>query len=143
MSEPGNGFDASIVDGMARKAVGVLPPGCAVRFSAAAPDLLVAEGVFTTLSAMRRFQLPGWALLSTGNLRRWTPPEGVRRVLIAGDRGPDGERSAEALRLALCAAGVDATVRLPPPGFGDWNDLDQSEGGRKGGRGRPARGGGP
>ena len=72
-----------------RKIVGRLPPGSAVRLGALADEMLVAEGVFTTLSAMVRFGLPGWALLSTSNLRRWRAPDGVRQVLIAGDRGRD------------------------------------------------------
>lgn len=116
-----------------RKVVGVLPPGCAVRLAPQAPDLLVGEGVFTTLSAMRRFALPGWALLSAVNLRRWRAPAGVRRVVIAGDRGRAGEEAARQLQAALRAEGVSADVVLPPVGVGDWNDLDQAEGGRKGG----------
>jgi len=126
-----------------RKIVGVLPAGCAVRLSSAAPELVVGEGLFTTLSAMKRFGLPGWALLSTSNLRRWRPPAEVRSLLIAGDRGDDGERSAFALRAAVGARGVRADVALPPEGYGDWNDLDQEEDGRKGGVGRPVRRGGP
>jgi hypothetical protein len=117
----------------ARKLVGVLPAGSAVRLAPAAEAMVVGEGVFTTLSAMRRFGRPGWALLSTGNLRRWAPPPGVRRVFVAGDRGPEGERSAAVLRDRLVEAGVEAEVALPPVGCGDWNDLDQGEAGRKGG----------
>lgn len=126
-----------------RKVVGVLPAGCAVRLCPAAEAMAVGEGVFTTLSAMRRLGLPGWALLSTGNLRRWRPPAGVRRLVIAADRGSDGERSASQLRAAVAAGGVAAEIVLPPAGYGDWNDLDQAEGRRKGGAGRPVRGGGP
>jgi hypothetical protein len=111
--------------------------------STAAAEMVVGEGLFTTLSAMRRFALPGWALLSTSNLRRWTPPSGVERLLIAGDRGPDGERSALALCSASRARGVCAEIALPPVGFGDWNDLDRTEDEGKGGLGRPVRGGGP
>lgn len=130
----------------ARKIIGVVPAGSAVRLAPAAPaapDMLVAEGVFTTLSAMARFGLPGWALLSTTNLRRWSPPGGVRRVTIAADRGADGERSAGALSLSLRRRGVAAEAVLPPEGYGDWNDLDQDEARRKGGDGRPDRGDGP
>lgn len=105
-----------------RKAIGVLPPGSAVRLSPASDSLLVGEGVFTTLSAMARFALPGWALLSTRNLRRWIPPAGVTRVLIAADRGLDGETSAERLRAALVRREIRVDVQLPPKGFGDWND---------------------
>jgi hypothetical protein len=106
-----------------RKVVGSIPAGSAVRLYPRAEEMLVAEGVFTTLSAIARFGLPGWALLSTSNLRRWSAPEGVRRVLIAGDRGPDGERSAAWLQAALLSAGVAAEMVLPPPGAGDWNDV--------------------
>lgn len=105
-----------------RKTVGAPPPGCAVRLDPAGEDLLVGEGVFTTLSATEWFGLPGWALLSTRNLRAWSAPPGVRSVLIAADRGKDGEASAEILRARLVLAGVAAAVALPPGPWGDWND---------------------
>ena len=117
-----------------RKMVGVLPGGCAVRLARVGEAMVVGEGVPTTLSAMRRFGLPGWALLSTSNLRRWSAPQGVRRVLIAGDRGVDGERSAGLLCARLRTAGVAAEVVLPPVGTGVWNDLarEEDEEGRRG-----------
>uniref|UniRef100_B0T9F4 Virulence-associated protein E n=1 Tax=Caulobacter sp. (strain K31) TaxID=366602 RepID=B0T9F4_CAUSK len=107
---------------LARKTVGVIPAGSAARLDPIAPDMLVAEGLVTTLSARARFALPAWALLSTSNLRFWTPPSGVRSVLIAADRGPDGEASAARLRLRLEAAGLTARIALPPSPFGDWNE---------------------
>ena len=105
-----------------RKTVGVVPPGSAVRLSPAAGALLVAEGVITTLSAMARFDLPGWALLSAGNLAAWSAPSEARRILIAADRGRAGEAAASRLRARLVAEGLDVVVRLPPSGFGDWNE---------------------
>ncbi len=105
-----------------RKTVGPVPPGSAVRIDPADREMLVAEGFFTTLSASERFALPGWALLSTRNLRRWRPPAGVRSVLIAADRGTDGEASAEQLRAAVVRRGLDCRVALPPEPFGDWNE---------------------
>ncbi len=114
-----------------RKTVGLVPPGSAVRLDPPGSDLLVGEGVFTTLSASEVFDLPAWALTSTRNLRAWSPPDGVRRVLIAADRGRDGERSARMLRDRLARAGVAATVRLPPAPHGDWNEAAQA--GRVGG----------
>jgi len=105
-----------------RKTVGPAPGGCAVRLDPAAPEMLVAEGVFTTLSASEWFGLPGWALMSTRNLRVWAPPAGVRSVLIAADRGQDGEASAERLKGRLIALGVAASVALPPAPWGDWNE---------------------
>ena len=107
---------------LSRKTVGSVPPGTAVRIDPAAPEMLVAEGFFTTLSASECFALPGWALMSTRNLRSWSAPEGVRSVLIAADRGKDGEASAETLRLRLVRQGVRVQVALPPEPHGDWNE---------------------
>jgi hypothetical protein len=111
-----------------RKTVGVPPPGCAVRLDPAQPEMLVAEGVFTTRAAKARFDLPGWALMSTRNLRAWSAPAGIRSVLIAADRGKDGEASAEVLRSRLNAAGVAATIALPPAPWGDWDDWSNRAG---------------
>lgn len=108
---------------LSRKTVGCLPGGSAVRLDEAAPELLVAEGVATALSASEQLELPAWALLSTCNLRAWSPPPGARRVVIAADRGADGEAAAHALAARLRQAGVVARVRLPPGRFGDWNDV--------------------
>jgi len=107
---------------LARKTIGPAPGGCAIRLDEIGEDMLVAEGVFTTRSASAWFGLPGWALGSTRNLRVWRPPAGVRSVLIAADRGQDGEASAEQLRAGLVQDGVTATVALPPEPYGDWNE---------------------
>lgn len=105
-----------------RKTVGILAPGAAVRLDLAAPEMLVAEGVFTALAARRRFGLPAWALLSTSNLRRWRAPAGVVSVLVAADRGADGEASAVRLAARLAQAGVRVRIALPPRLFGDWDE---------------------
>ena len=54
-------------------------------------------------------------------MRGWTPPEGVRRVLIAGDRGKDGARSAEILRSRIVGLGLEAKVVLPPLPYPQWD----------------------
>lgn len=110
-----------------RKTVGAAPAGVAVRLSPPATEMLVGEGVATTLSAMARFDLPGWALLSAGNLSAWTPPGGVRRVLIAADRGAAGQDAAGRLRRRLSAFGLSARIRLPDVPFGDWNEAAVDE----------------
>lgn len=112
---------------LSRKTVGLAPGGCAVRLDPAETEMLVAEGVFTALSASEWFGLPAWALMSTRNVRVWTPPEGVRSVLIAADRGTDGEMSAERLRGRLVAAGVAASLALPPQPYGDWNEWSEAQ----------------
>lgn len=114
-----------------RKMVGSAPAGVAVRLSSPDAEMVVGEGVATTLSAMARFDLPGWALLSAGNLARWSPPAGARRILIAGDRGRAGEAAAADLCGRLRAMGLATEVRLPPSPYGDWNEaavLEEEEG---------------
>lgn len=126
---------------LARKTVGPAPGGCAIRLDEVGEEMLVGEGVFTTRSASEWFGLPGWALGSTRNLRVWRPPAGVRSVLIAADRGRDGEASAERLRAGLVRSGVAAAVALPPPPHGDWNEWAVAVGpgcaGEAGGRAGP------
>jgi putative DNA primase/helicase len=112
---------------LSRKTVGVIPSSSAVRIDAAAPKLLVAEGLLTALSASERFALPAWALLSTSNLRGWSAPEGVEAVLIAGDNGADGEASAARLAVRLEGQGVAAEMVFPPAAYGDWPDLADAE----------------
>ena len=108
---------------LTRKTVGRVPPGAAVRLAPCAPEMLVGEGVVTTLSAMDRFQLPGWALMAANNLAAWTPPPTVRRLLIAADRGAAGERAAVRLQRRLKTVGLEVRIRLPDPPFGDWNEV--------------------
>lgn len=107
---------------LSRKTVGVIPRSSAVRIDPLARRLLVAEGVPTALSASERFGLPCWALLSTSNLRGWSPPEGVKSLLVAADRGPDGEASAARLVKSVADQGVAAEMICPPEPHGDWNE---------------------
>lgn len=112
-----------------RKTVGAVPAGAAVRLSPVGDAMVVAEGVVTTLSAIDRFERPGWALLSASNLARWRPPSEVRDVLIAADRGAAGEAAADRLHHALASMGVSSTIKLPPSPWGDWNEaLDRGQG---------------
>lgn len=106
---------------LTRKTVGLVPPGAAVRLSLVAAEMVVAEGVFTTLSAIDRFQWPGWALMSANNLAAWTPPSEVRRVLIAADRGAVGETAAARLGDRLRALGLKTRILCPDAPFDDWN----------------------
>jgi putative DNA primase/helicase len=121
---------------LARKTIGLCPPGAAVRLAPAAPEILVGEGVFTCLSASERFGLPAWALLAVRNLRAWRAPAGVRRVVIAADRGRVGEAAAAALARRLRRQGVDVAVRWPPAPHGDWNEAARAGGEGEEGRDR-------
>lgn len=105
-----------------RKTVGVVPVGAAVRLQPVGRRLVVAEGVFTALSAGAHFAAPAWALLSAGRMAGWRPPEGVTEVIVAADRGAAGERAARTLVARLRGLGLAAGARWPPAPHGDWNE---------------------
>ncbi len=131
---------------LARKTVGQVPPGAAVSLSPAAEEMVVGDGVVTTLSAIDRFGLPGWALMAANNLVAWSPPAWVRRVLIAADRGEAGEAAAARLRRRLVNDGLKVEVSWPEPPFGDWNEVAvaaASQRGSEGSEGRRSDGDGP
>lgn len=107
---------------LSRKMIGTIPPSSAVRIDPAESEMLVGEGFFTSLSASEWFGLPAWALLSTSNLRSFSPPPQVRKLLIAADRGADGERSAALLAERVGRAGIAVRVEFPPSPFRDFND---------------------
>lgn len=124
-----------------RKTIGCAPGGCAVRLDPAGETLLVGEGVFSCLSASEALGLPAWALRSVGNFGRWEPPTGVRRAVVAGDRGRVGEAAAIALALRLRRPGLEACVRWPPSGYADWNEAAPGQAAAVGGREKAVEGG--
>jgi len=74
-------------------------------------------------SAGRLARWPAWAAVSAGNLARGLvlPPE-ARRVVIAVDPDPPGERAAQAAARRWKAEGRDVTLARPD-GSGDFNDV--------------------
>ena len=111
---------------LSRKTVGCVPTGAAVRLAASAPEMLVAEGVVTTLAAMARFGLPGWAMRSAANLANWTPPGAVRSVLIAADNGAVGSQAGARLRDRLLRAGHQAWIEQPHRRVSDWAEAGEA-----------------
>ena len=104
-----------------RKALGRVY-GLAVRFGApAAGTLLVGEGIETVLSLVTAMpDAVAAAALSAGSLGAFAPPPGVKRLVIARDNDPEGERAAERLARRCARAGVPAHVLVPEGA--DFND---------------------
>ncbi len=105
-----------------RRALGHLL-GHAVRFgSAACVELLAAgEGIETMLSL--RCVLPAMpmvAALSAGHLAAILLPDHVRRLYIAQDTDPAGDRAAASLAERAHGAGIEAITLSPC--LGDYND---------------------
>ncbi len=104
-----------------RKALGRVH-GLAVRFGV--PDagtLLVGEGIETVLSIVTALpDAVAAAALSAGSLGAFAPPAGLRRLVIARDNDPEGERAAERLARRCASARVDALAIVPQGD--DFND---------------------
>lgn len=104
---------------------GCITDGSAIRLGPVAETMAVAEGVETALSFMLMHKVPTWALVSNRMLEKWVPPEGCKRVIIAGDADKNfqGQASAYALACKLSLKGYDVEVRIPEKLGVDWNDL--------------------
>jgi putative DNA primase/helicase len=83
---------------------------------------MIAEGIETTASAMKIFDLPGWAAISAGNLRHVELPEVVREVIIAADNDPPGLRAAIAAAQRFRREGRYVRV-VKPANCKDFNNL--------------------
>jgi hypothetical protein len=103
-----------------RRAMGHLL-GNAVRLTPHDDILVVGEGIETMLSLSEAIPgLPVWAALSSGHLGVVQLPEGLKRLYIAIDRDPAGQRAAE--KLSARAFEVGVPVRVLEPRLGDFND---------------------
>jgi putative DNA primase/helicase len=107
-----------------------IPQGGAVRLSASAETMGIAEGVETALAASRMFGVPVWSALTAGNLIKWQPPATARHVLIFGDNDhtATGQAAAWSLAHRLITEGLTAEVRIPETANTDWNDVLTCEG---------------
>ena len=93
----------------------------AVRLAKAGPVLGLAEGIETALSAMQLFDTNCWAALGS-RLHKVSLPEIVRHVVLFADNGAAGVEAAHKATEEFTSQGRKVTRRLPPEGFGDWND---------------------
>lgn len=96
----------------------------AVRLGAAGTTLGIAEGIETALAASIRFGVPVWAATNAVLLEAWMPPEGVERVLIAGDNDASftGQAAAFALARRLVQKGLAVEIQIPDRVGKDWAD---------------------
>ena len=99
----------------------------AVQLDPCGPELVVGEGMESTASAGQLLGLPAWAALSAGNLERGLVlPSSVRRVTIAVDHDPTGQRAAEAAAQRWRKEGRAVHLATPHRSGTDFNDLLQA-----------------
>lgn len=106
-----------------KKVLGNMPASSAIRLFEAESTLGIAEGLETALSASIHFGVPVWSAISASGMEKWTPPEGIERVIVFGDNDISGVGQAAAWSLAkrLIASGMAVEVKIPEM-CGDWND---------------------
>jgi putative DNA primase/helicase len=97
--------------------------GGAVRLAPIQAELLLGEGVETTLAVMQATGLPGWACLSTSGLQSVHFPEAVKGVVILEDNDDPGRRAAATLADRLTREGRKVRIARPPEGLKDFNDV--------------------
>jgi hypothetical protein len=106
----------------AKAALGPMRDG-AVRISAPARMMGLAEGIETALSAERMFSLPVWASLGASRLKSVGLPRSCRAVVVFADNGEAGLRLAREAAAHFRQQGRTALVQPPAGPFGDFNDV--------------------
>ena len=101
--------------------------GGAVRLTSHQSDseLIVGEGIESTLSAMQLFGLPGWAAISAGGVEALELPPEIRSIAIAADNDENGvgQRAALSAQERWSADGRWVRTLLPPNAGTDFNDV--------------------
>ena len=100
--------------------------GAAVRLADVSAEgiLGVGEGIETSAAYMRLHGVPCWAALSTAGLQNFTPPAGVRRLVVAVDSDDGGAGMRAALILADRMARRCVVELHPAPDGQDWDDAN-------------------
>lgn len=108
--------------------------GAAIRLAPHDPDteLVIGEGVESTLSAMQLFGRVGWSAIFAGGLKTLELPLNVRRIIIAADHDLSGAGQRNALMAydRWVAEGRSVCIKTPPIAGQDFNDFLR-EGGRR------------
>ncbi len=102
---------------------GDIPPGSSVWLAKPTDILGIAEGIETAISATILHDVPCWASLNTSVMKTWSPPSGVKRVVIFADNDQAGILAAQVLAGRLVTSGLQVSVELPELEGQDWNDV--------------------
>lgn len=105
--------------------------GWAIRLYPADTDIVIAEGIETAIACRMMWDVPAWSVVSANGMLDFEPPEGVQRIIVAGDNDASFTGQAAAYEKAhrLWKKGYSVEVAIPPS-EGDWNDFLLEEVGR-------------
>lgn len=129
---PDGSGKAEVPKDLQREFIGSISGG-SVRLAHHDPrrELIVAEGIETTLSAMQIYGLPGWAALSAEGIRNLELPRSVRLILICADHDANGVgiAAAHAARKRWSREGKSVRICWPRTVGEDFNDVLLRNGG--------------
>jgi len=99
--------------------------GGAVRLFPVAEHIGIAEGIENALACRKIYGIPTWATLNELMMRRFIPPEGVKRVTIFGDKDSTyvGDSAAYALARDLVRKKYAVDVIMPKEKDKDFNEV--------------------
>lgn len=85
----------------------------------------IAEGVETSLSANKLFDVPVWSVISANGIRNFTPPRHVKNIYIFADNDANriGQEAAEECAKRLTLLGHTVRIHTPEQVGTDWNDV--------------------
>lgn len=96
-----------------------------IRLGPAMGTMGIAEGIETAICAANLFGMPVWSGVCSEGLKKWAPPEGVKKVFIFGDHDASftGQEASFALAKRLKREGYEIVVEIPPIAGNDWADV--------------------
>lgn len=99
--------------------------GAAVRLIEPTDELGIGEGVETSIAVFELFGVPTWAGISDNGISTFTPPAGIKRLIVFGDNDQNfvGQAAAYGLAKRLAREGHKVDVRIPPIPDTDWLDV--------------------
>jgi putative DNA primase/helicase len=88
-------------------------------------ELIIGEGIETTLGAMEIFDRPGWSAVYAGGLKTIEMPPAVQHIIIAADNDASGtgQRNAMAAYKRWTGEGKSVRIVMPPGTDTDFNTL--------------------
>jgi len=97
--------------------------GCAVQLYKPTDELIIAEGIETSLALFIATGLPVWSTVSAHGMAQVNIPDQVRKLTIAADNDENGTGQRAADQLALRYRDIETKIMIPPTVGTDWLDV--------------------
>ena len=96
--------------------------GGAIRLGAAAPRIVICEGLEDALTLQHGLDMPAWASAGAGNMPSMRFPADVRELVIGSDNDAGGQAEAAKAGERHAAAGLSVRIIRPAEWAKDFND---------------------